>query len=492
MTASPAPASQSSVEISQVNGYLIFLFALLSTATLFDGFDAAMLTVAAPDTRKTLEISLSEWGVIFGITRLGMVASFFFLFFADRWGRRTLMMLTIVGFAIFNSLTAFATGKLDFTLYQFLARVFLTAEYSLAIIMIGEEFPARLRGRAIAILTSFATIGVMTVALLHSYILLGECATGSVAEGTCVPPQGNWLHDGGQVVVAWIQQSLGQTVDRADWRVLYLIGVLPLALVFVLRLGMRETRRFAAEQRAKTPQRRAFREVLRVQYAHAKTPWQPEYRRRTLLVTLLWNCVHLVTAPAVAFWVIYAREELSFTPSVVGLIIFWGYAGGIVGHFVAGYLIDRIGRKATCSGFYIFAAIAIFMLFQVRTEAGQYLWMILTVFGFASANTATHVYASELFPTAIRATGYGWTTNLFGRLTEVGTPFVIAAFISTLGISGAVAVTAIGPILGALLVMRYAPETKGLTLEEVQQVAAGVTAVPATRTPVCKSASEVS
>jgi putative MFS transporter len=492
MSTLPPPAPYGNVEASHVSGYLVFLFALLSTATLFDGFDAAMLTVAAPDTRKTLDISLPEWGVIFGITRLGMVASFFFLFFADRWGRRSLMMLTIVGFAVFNSLTAFATGKLDFTAYQFWARVFLTAEYSLAIIMIGEEFPARLRGRAIAVLTSFATVGVMLVAALHSYVLLGECAAGSVADGSCVPPEGNWLHDGGQVVVAWVQRLLGQPVDRADWRILYLLGVLPLALVFLLRLGMRETRRFAAEQTVTVRPRRGLRETLRTEYAHAKVPWRPEYRRRTAIVTLLWNCVHLVTAPAVAFWVIYAREELGFTPAVVGAVVFWGYAGGVAGHFVAGYLIDRVGRKLTCSGFYVFAALSIFMLFQVRTEAGQYLWMILTVFGFASANTATHVYASELFPTAIRATGYGWTTNLFGRIAEVGTPFVISAFIMTLGISGAVAVTAVGPILGALLVMRYAPETKGLTLEEVQRVVGGEAALPQrTAAPAVKSASGV-
>ncbi|MEW6298779.1 MAG: MFS transporter [Thermodesulfobacteriota bacterium] len=473
MHASSGPASRGAVEVDRVDGYLIFLFALLSTATLFDGFDAAMLTVAAPDTRKTLGISLAEWGVIFGVTRLGMVASFFFLFFADRWGRRTLMMLTIIGFAVFNSLTAFSVSKVDFTIYQFFARVFLTAEYSLAIIVVGEEFPARLRGRAIAVLTSFATVGVMVIALLHPHILLEECAAGSAAAGDCVAPEGNWLRDTGQTVVAGVQRFFGLPVDGANWRVLYVLGVIPLGLVFFLRFGMRETRRFVAEQGTTGRLRRGVRETLRAEYEHAKTPWRPEYRRRTLLVTLLWNCVHLVTAPAVAFWVIYVREELGFSPAVVGPIIFWGYVGGIAGHFVAGYLIDRIGRKATCAGFYAGAAVAIFMLFQARTEAAQYFWMILTVFGFASANTATHVYASELFPTAIRATGYGWTTNLFGRLSEVGTPFVISAFISSLGISGAVAVTAVGPVLGALLVMRYAPETKGLTLEEVQHAMRG-------------------
>ena len=469
---------QSDLEVSRVNGYLIFLFVLLSTATLFDGFDAAMLTVAAPDARETLHISLSEWGVVFGLARLGVVASFFFLLFADRWGRRFLMLATIVGFAVFNSLTAFATDKVQFTAYQFFARLFLQAEYSLAIIVIGEEFPARLRGRAIAILTSFSTLGVMLVAAMHSYVLLAQCATGSVAAGDCVPPPGNWLHDGGQLVIAWCQRLLGQPVDGANWRILYIIGLLPLALVFFLRFGMRETRRFTAEQSLNERAGLSAREIVRAEYAHAKLPWLPEYRRRTLLVGLLWNCVNLVIAPAVAFWVIYAREELGFTPSTVGAIIFWGYAGGVLGHVVAGYLIDRLGRKWTCSAFYIFAACAIFMLFQARSEAGQYLWMVLTVFGFTLANTATHVYASELFPTAIRATGYGWTTNLFGRVTEVGTSFLVAAFVNTLGISGSVAIVSVGPILGALLVLRYAPETKGLTLEEVQQVVGGEAAVP--------------
>ena len=95
--------------------------------------------------------------------------------------------------------------------------------------------------------------------------------------------------------------------------------------------------------------------------------------------------------------------------------------------------------------------------------------MVLTVFHFGAANTATHVYASELFPTEIRATGYGWTTNLVGRVTEVATPVAIGLLIVPLGgIPEAIAVVAVGPVLGALLVLRYAPETRGLTLEEIQ------------------------
>jgi hypothetical protein len=92
------------------------------------------------------------------------------------------------------------------------------------------------------------------------------------------------------------------------------------------------------------------------------------------------------------------------------------------------------------------------------------------VFAFASANTVTHVYAAELFPTAIRATGYAFTTNLLGRATEVGVPFIVSGLLPLLGISWSVGVVAFGPIAGALVVWRYAPETKGLTLEQVEDM----------------------
>jgi putative MFS transporter len=188
-----------------------------------------------------------------------------------------------------------------------------------------------------------------------------------------------------------------------------------------------------------------------------------------IIVVIAWNCVHLVTAPAVAFWVIYAREDLSFTPHQVGQILFLGYAGGFVGTFVAGFLIDWLGRKRTCAAFYVLASLAIFMLFQTRTLEEQYIWMFVTVFTFGAANSATNVYASELFPTAIRATGYGWATAVFGRGTEILVPLGIGFFVGSLGISWSVALFAFGPVLGAAVILLYAPETKGMTLEEIEE-----------------------
>ena len=444
--------SRSELEVDHVTPYLGFLFLLLSTATLFDGFDAAMISFAAPDVRATLGIELSNWGLISGITRMGVMASFIFLFFADRVGRRAVMLLTVVGFTLANGATALVTDQVQFTVLQMFARLFLTAEYSLAIIMIGEEFPARLRGRSIAVLISLATVGVMLMAKVQPYILTPDGA------------EGNWLHDLGHGMVSLAQSTFGLEVDGASWRALYALGLVPLVLVLFLRLAMRETRRFDAERarKAKGP-KRTWRDLAR----EAALPWRPEYRRSSAIVALLWNSVFIVTGPSTVFWVIFAREQLKLSTHQVGDIVFWGYGGGVAGHFVAGWLIDRIGRKYTCAGFYILAAISIFLLYHVPSLTGQYVWMIMTVFCFAAANTSTHVYASELFPTEIRATGYGWTTNLAGRVTEVATPILIGFLIAPLGIPGAIAVVAAGPILGALLVLRYAPETRGLTLEQI-------------------------
>ncbi len=450
MTAPQRPGTP--VEVDRMTPYLWFLFVLLSTATLFDGFDSGMLSFAAPESRRTLGIDLSEWGFINSFIRVGVWASFLFMLQADRFGRRNLMMLTIVGFAVFNGLTALVTDKTQFMACQFLARLFLTAEYSLAVIMAGEEFPARHRGRAIAILTSLATVGVMVMAKgVQPFVLLPEGA------------EGNFIHSTGMAMVTFAQSLLGLEQDGENWRALYALGLLPLLLIVVLRVGMRETRRFEAVQSERAVSL-GWREVLR----QAGRPWEKRYRRRTAIVTLLWNSVHVVTGPSVVYYVIFAREELGLSAHTVGDIVFYGYFGGTAGHFVAAWLIERVGRKWTCAGFYFAAAISITLLYQHTTLFGQYLWMVATVFCFGAANTATHVYASELFPTEIRATGYAWTTNLTGRITEVVTPAAIGFFIYWLGIANSIAVVAIGPVLGALLVLRYAPETKGLTLEEIQ------------------------
>jgi MFS family permease len=416
-------AHGASLEAQEMTPYLWGLLAMLASATFFDGFDAAILATVAPFIQEQYGLNHSQWGLVFTVARLGAVASFVVLVFADRYGRRLLITLTIIGYAAFTGLTAFSTHIETFTLYQLAARIFLAAEFALALIIIGEEYPTAWRSFGIALLSGIAAVGTIVAFLAAGYVL-----------------------------------------THYDWRTMYLIGLVPMALIFFFRLGMRETRRFDELKRERGDQ--SWGDLWR----HMMVPFQRRYRGRALLVTLIWNCNHLVTAPAVTFWTIHASRNHGYTPAQYGMVVAVGYlAGFVLGAPLAGFLLNRVGRRLTCAGFYVCAAVAIFLLFAVpSSEIGvQMILMSTTVVCFLGANSATNTYATELFPTAIRATGYSWTTNLFGRGTEILAPLFIGVLADRIGIPGAVGLMAIGPILGALVILRWAPETRGLTLEEI-------------------------
>ena len=134
--------------------------------------------------------------------------------------------------------------------------------------MVGEEFPARLRGRAIAVLISLATVGVMAMAKLQPYVLLPEGAESNALHGL-----GSWL-------VGDRPGCPRSAADGASWRALYALSLLPLVLILALRFAMRETRRFEAARAAAPAPRRTLREVLH----DAAVPWRAEYRARTAMV----------------------------------------------------------------------------------------------------------------------------------------------------------------------------------------------------------------
>ena len=404
--------------------YLWGLLAMLASATFFDGFDAAILATVAPLIQKQYGLNNSEWGLVFTIARVGAVASFFLLVFADRVGRRVMITLTIVGYAAFTGLTAFSTSIESFTVYQALARIFLAAEFALALIIIGEEYPTSWRGFGIALLSGVAAVGTIVAFLAAGYVL-----------------------------------------THYSWPTMYLIGLIPLTLIFFFRLGMRETRRFEELQRARGVI--SWRDLAN----NLRVPFQKRYRGRTLLVTLIWNCNHLVTAPAVTFWTIHASKNLGYSAQQYGGVVAVAYlAGFVLGAPLAGWLLHRMGRRYTCAGFYVCAAIAIYALFAVDDPRVpvQMILMSVTVVCFLGANSATNTYATELFPTEIRATGYSWTTNLFGRGTEILAPLAIGVLADRIGIPSAVGLLAIGPVIGAMIILRYAPETRGLTLEQIE------------------------
>ena len=140
----------------------------------------------------------------------GTVAAFFLATQADRIGRRRLLLITVTGYTVMTALTAAAPNLVWYTVTQFLAQVFLGAEWAAAVTMVVEEYPQDRRGRALGVLTSMGTLGGISVGLLG--------------------------------FVGFMGNPLG-------WRAFYLVGLIPLVVVAIARRGLRETRRYEAAVR---------------------------------------------------------------------------------------------------------------------------------------------------------------------------------------------------------------------------------------------------
>ncbi len=427
------PAGSFSAMLGISDSYLWTLLALLTSVTIFEGYDVTIFHLCTPDIAKTFHLDDRAVGTMASFVRLGGMISFFVVMLSDRIGRKPVMSATVLFYTLFTFFTAISRGLASFTIFQACAQIFLSAEFGVAIIMISEEFPDSSRGRGVAVLHMVGLLGVVAGGFLY----------GRVAD------------------------------SHFGWRGMYFIGIIPLLLVAFLRRSLRETGRFVAMREARTPEQIVELKKIGAAIAQAFAPFRGPYRGRLLLVALLWNSVGLVGTPAVTFFSLYAKRDHHWTSSQIGQAVVLAYVVGALGHLAAGWMLDRIGRKATLSTTYVLGAIAIFALFQTDTHAAMLTSMVITVVAFQGARTATATYSAELFPTEIRATSYSMTVNLLGALAGLATPFTIGALSHSMGgLGNAVALVSIGPVIGAVIVLLFAPETRGATLEELAVVAA--------------------
>jgi|YelNatPaOPRAMG01_1025707.scaffolds.fasta_scaffold09226_4 putative MFS transporter len=423
----PRPAA-SQAFAERPDRYLWVMLGLLMSVTVFEGYDVTIFHLCTPDIARTFHMDDAAVGLMASIVRFGGMLAFFVVVLSDRIGRKPIVAATVLLYALFTFLTAVSRGLATFTIFQASAQIFLSAEFAVAVIMISEEFPDSSRGRGVAVLNMVGLLGVVAGGGLY----------GVIAD------------------------------SRLGWRGMYLLGIAPLLLVAFLRRNLRETRRFAAlaEERIKTaqlaprPMLSALRQAIR--------PLRSRYRGRLLLVALLWNSVGLVGAPAVTFFSLYAKRDQHWTSTEIGHAIVLAYLVGTLGHLAAGWMLDRVGRKLTTSLTYVAGALAMLALFQTGSHRAMLLSLVVTVFAFQGARTATATYSAELFPTEIRATSYSMTVQLLGQIAALLTPFTIGMLSHTLGgLGNAVAAVSVGPVIGAALVMMFAPETRGMKLEEL-------------------------
>jgi putative MFS transporter len=339
----------------------------------------------------------------------------------------------VLFYAFFTLLTALSRGVATFTLFQSSAQIFLAAEFGIAVTMITEEFPDDLRGRGISVLHTVAFIGVATAGYLY----------GKIAPS----PWG--------------------------WRGLYFVGIAPMLLVALLRRNLRETARFTAVKLAREASRVSPTGIADY-FRNFATPFKGAYRGRLILVAILWNSIGLVGGPTITFFSLYAKRDHHWTSGQIGFAIVAAYLTATIGTTLCGYLLDLIGRRASAALFYLLSGAAMATLFHSNSHHMMLLAFMATMFAYQAARTATSAFSGELFPTGSRATGYCMTVQVLGQLGWMLAPLGVGLLSRPMGgLGNAAALFGIGPVIGTILVLAYAPETRGKTLEELSPEPSG-------------------
>lgn len=416
LAASPPPVHTAAVSSHRR------LFALLTIATFFEGFDTRLVALVQPVIAREFGASKEELGFVVGLSSLGMMFAFFVIHLADHVGRRPVFLGALGGYALLTLATAFAPSLPVFTALQALARMAMVAELGLAYLILSEEMPAEIRGRVNGV--------------------FGAC----VALGASVP------------------DALLHPLERmgVGWRGLFLIGAVPILLFPFYVANLRETSAFL-QQRARASEAGRQGATLSHELALLRVLVSGAHRARLAAVTGLWLVISFWSATAPYFFTLYVFDERGWDASDLVLLPLGTIPCGLLGYSLAGFAMDRVGRRRAAMLYLAIATLATAACYQSPGNAAI-LASYFALMGLGGVWAIVTTWTAELFPTELRATATGFANNLVGRLGFVVGPIVAGLLGGALG-STADAITLLGivPLLGLPLAL-HLPETRAIAL----------------------------
>jgi MFS family permease len=371
-----------------------------SLGWMLDSMDVMLYALVLGQVQREMHLSAAMSGAMMSAT---LVSAAFgglgFGWFADRFGRTRALTCSILIYSV-------ATGMcgLTHTAWQLMAcRVLLGlgmgGEWASGAALVAETWPARHRGKALALVQSSWAVG---------YAL-------------------------GAAVVALIMPHFG-------WRAVFFAGIAPALIALWVQRGLHEPVAWKRERTAQLRIGRLFRGTL----------------GRGVLICATMNAATLFAWWGLFTWIprflsMPAAEGgrgLSIVQTSGWTIVM--QAGTFLGYVTFGYLADRFSRKYTYIG-YLFAA-ALLVPFYALVRNPNALLVLGPLVGFFGTGyfSGFSVIASELFPTSLRGTAMGFVYNI-GRVTSAAAPYLIGRISEHAGLGYALCITSAAFLLAALI-----------------------------------------
>ena len=389
--------------------------ALMASAVGYamDGFDLLILGFMLRAISAELHLTPPQAGSLVTWTLIGAVGGgMLFGILADYYGRVRVLTWTILLFAIFTGLCAFAQGYWDLLVYRTVAGLGLGGEFGIGMALVAEAWPAKYRARGCTYVALGWQAGVLAAALVTPLLL-----------------------------------------PIIGWRGMFLVGLVPGLIAFAVRWSVQEPEIFL--QRAKA-QRGTMPLGLLVKDAATA---------RISLGMLILCAVQNFGYYGLMIWLpSYLSTRFGYTLTQSALWTAVTVLGMACGIWIFGQFADRVGRRPA---FFTFQAGAFVMVLVYSQLTGATALLIGGAIMGVFVNGMLGGYGAllaELYPTEARATAANVLFNL-GRGVGGFGPFVIGVLAATYSFTVAIALLATIYLLDILATAFLIPEKKGVPLE---------------------------
>ncbi|MCG0283800.1 MFS transporter [Streptomyces sp. PSAA01] len=426
------------------------IFIIGGLGYLFDAYDIALNGFLMPLLSGHFDLSLSERGLVATANLVGMaVGAVAWSAAADRIGRKKAFGVTLLVFSGCSVLGALAPTYPVFLALRFLAGVGLGGCIPVDYALVGEFSPRAYRGRVLTAMDAWWPVGVTLCGLVSTAMLT--------------------LHD--------------------SWRWMLATMVLPALLLFWVRRGVPESPIYLAAKGREAEARHVIDDLVARTGAtperyviHAPPP--DDGRRgvsaAVVQLRLVWKFSPRITSAA---WLLFAAvmlvyyAALSWMPSILkeegqgDVAAFMSTtlmsSVGIAGALVAAALVDFTGRKWLIGVTATLSSLALVIFALVRsTPTGS--TVAIAVFGFLVqlAVPTLYAYVAELYPTELRASGFGWASSVSRALTGFAPLLFGSLMWPVLGLPLTFAVLGVVVCAAVAWMAVAAPETKGRALDD--------------------------
>lgn len=437
-----------------------WLFVMLAAGALvIEALDIGSLGVILPVIHNLMHLTPTDIGALAASSALGIVIGMVPCgYFADRYGRKRLLIAGVLWFAGGTMLSAFSPNFTVLLILRGLCGLGMAPAFIMPYSLVSEFVSATTRSAFASLLETALGIGYILPPLLAFLII------------PALPAELSWrvflFVAGLPLLYIWLIWKYLPESPR--W--LSRVGETGRAEEIVARLEARTERLLGRPLPA--PQigeetDRAMRVEAMPTWRSLAIVWRPPYLARTIAMmcgaigtfSMFYVTVNYIPSLLVAHHIALASAFL-FTLVITAAQIPWKIANGL--------LAEHIGRKKVYIIFMGLAAISAWRFGFATTPLAMVLWGMM-LHSASGAAPAYKMWYAEQYPTRIRAIGQSTVEAIGGRLVGgVVWTFLFPSLLAAFGLKVTMDISAGVGLLGLVVVTLFAPETFRRTVESIE------------------------